>query len=513
MTTVTEAQPRALAVTRAVAVRFAFGLVLSVLSGVMLLLAFPPYGLWWVAWFAFGPYLFAQHRLLPLNWSSLAPAIALLFWLGPFMARLFGTEFGPFFTYLGVWIAIISYLANRERRFLELTKYRWFILHGVVTWVGFEMIRATFIPLVATSAFIGYSQATQPWLIQPVSILSVYALNLLIMLVNFALAQAAMRLFDRKWGTTDTVPVDERSTRRWLVGTGVIAVAWIGASLLILNGFPQDAQTVRVAALQPNYQQPAFHDELVTSEMRFKDFAGWARQAAQQGAQIIFTPEMAFNFDPREEFTNEFRALAEETGAYLFISYTYDKEGEPFRNETILLSPSGEFSDAYAKNRVFGEPLSPTAGVYPVYHTPLGRLAAQICHDANYTDVSRKLARNGAQLVSAALNEFGGFGEQYWTNVTFRAVENRVAMVVTGRETGSAIIDPSGRQLALNLNLEGEQAILVGDVSLGSGNAPYTSLGDWLGWLLLAGWVFFIVYQSTVERRAKKALNKQIHNK
>jgi apolipoprotein N-acyltransferase len=84
---------------------------------------------------------------------------------------------------------------------------------------------------------------------------------------------------------------------------------------------------------------------------------------------------------------------------------------------------------------------------------------------------------------------------------------------VTGRETGSAIIDPSGRQLALNLNLEGEQAILVGDVSLGSGNAPYTSLGDWLGWLLLAGWVFFIVYQSTVERRAKKALNKQIHNK
>jgi predicted amidohydrolase len=46
----------------------------------------------------------------------------------------------------------------------------------------------------------------------------------------------------------------------------------------------------------------------------------------------------------------------------------------------------------------------------------LGRLATEICHDANYTDVTRKLVSNGAQLISAGLNEFGGFGEQYWTN-------------------------------------------------------------------------------------------------
>jgi len=41
--------------------------------------------------------------------------------------------------------------------------------------VGFEMVRATFIPLVGTSAFVGYTQATQAWVIQPVSIFSVYA--------------------------------------------------------------------------------------------------------------------------------------------------------------------------------------------------------------------------------------------------------------------------------------------------------------------------------------------------
>ena len=62
--------------------RIIIGIVLSALSGVMLLLSFPPYGVWPLVWVAFVPYLFAQYRLWPRKWSSLAPAIALLIWLG-----------------------------------------------------------------------------------------------------------------------------------------------------------------------------------------------------------------------------------------------------------------------------------------------------------------------------------------------------------------------------------------------------------------------------------------------
>jgi len=46
---------------------------------------------------------------------------------------------------------------------------------------------------------------------------------------------------------------------------------------------------------------------------------------------------------------------------------------------------------------------------------------------------------------------------------------------------------------------------MVGDVSLGSGRAPYTSIGDVLGWASLAGYIAFMVFQSIVEGRAKKA--------
>lgn len=206
------------------------------------------------------------------------------------------------------------------------------------------------------------------------------------------------------------------------------------------------------------------------------------------------------------EYTDQFRALAKETGVYIFITYTVEKEGDTWRNESVMLTPEGEFSQVYGKYHTWmiGEPPTLSAGVFPVYDTPLGRLAAMICHDANYTNVARKLTANGAQIIAAPYREFGGFGEQAWNNALFRAVENRTAVVMSGVASVSSIINPDGSLVALDTNIDGSRVVLVGDVTLGSGNAPYTSLGDALGWATLAGVVFFMVFQMAVERRAKK---------
>jgi len=487
-------------------VRFLLGILLSALSGVMLLLAFPPYGIWWLAWFAFVPGIFAQYRLFPVKYSSLAPALYLLVWLGPYLARLFGTEFGPFFTYLGVLIGILAYFTYRERSFVERTRYRWLVVQGVVAWVGFEMVRATFIPVIATSAFIGYSQAAQAWLIQPVSTFSVYGLNIVIMLVNYALGQGAIAWYDNKQDLLVKATLDMQLTRNWLVAAGFLVIAWIGASLVILNSAPKDPPTVRVAALRANYPLPAHRDEVNTSTVRFNTFAQQARKAAAQGAQVLFTSEMMFNFDPQVEFSDEFRAIADETDAYIFISYSVLKDGEPRRNQAVLLSPDGTFSEVYNKTHIPpGESYDIKGGPFAVFETSFGRMATLICADGNYTDISRKLAQNGAQLIAAPYKEFPGFGEQLWQNVTFRAVENQTAMVVTGATSVVAIIDPYGRQVALDVNKDGSKIILVGEVSLGSGEGTlYTSLGDILGWVTLAGLVAFIIYQSVEGRKAKK---------
>jgi apolipoprotein N-acyltransferase len=395
---------------------------------------------------------------------------------------------------------------NTERAFIERTKYRWLVVQGVVGWVGFEMVRATFIPVVATSAFVGYTQATQPWIIQPVSTFSIYGLNVVMMLVNYALAQGAVAWYDHKQVTSD-VAVDRGLARNWLAVTGVVLVAWLGFSLAILNSAPKDASTVRVAALRANFPLPAHHDEVNTAQVRFDTFARQAREAAAQGAQVLFTSEMMFNIDPQVELTDQFRALVAETNTYIFISYSVLNEGEPGRNQAVLLSPDGKFSAVYNKTHIPpGEAYDVEGGVYPVFDTPLGNMAAMICHDGNYTDVARKLTANGAQLISAGFQEFPGFGEQLWQNLTFRAVENHTAVVVTGATSVASIVDPYGHIVALDVNKDGSDVVLVGDVSLGSGEGtPYTSLGDILGWATLAGLVGFMAYQLVEERKAKKA--------
>lgn len=232
----------------------------------------------------------------------------------------------------------------------------------------------------------------------------------MILLVNYALALGLLAWYDRKYPFA-TVRVDGRLSKRWLAVMGSVLVVWIGLSMVILNSTPKDSPTVRVAALQPGYILPALNDEVNTRQVRLAAFTSQAHRAAAKGAQVLVTPEMMFDFDPRQQYTEEFKAIAHETNTYIFIAYAVVDQ-LPFRNEIVLLSPSGEFSEAYAKNHPMpGEPLSPDAGRYPVFDTPFGKMAAMICHDVDFMDVSRKLAANGTQLIALGLWEYRGAAE------------------------------------------------------------------------------------------------------
>ncbi len=180
---------------------------------------------------------------------------------------------------------------------------------------------------------------------------------------------------------------------------------------------------------------------------------------------------------------------------------------EGFRNEATVINPQGEFLGVFGKDHpvVFGGETSLTRGTYPVYETPLGVLGTIICYDLDYTDTIRKLATQGVQLVGVPSNDWGSIAEKHYTHVVFRAVENRVAMVKADGGFDSAIIDPYGRIHALAAFPDGGEATLVADVQIGTGNGTLTTrLGDWMGWLALAGMAFFIFGGSWLEKRAAK---------
>jgi len=486
------------------AVRIAVGVTLSFVSGVMLTVSFAPYNVWPLIFVAFLPLIIAQYRVMPAKLSSLAPAVMIAVWMYLY--------FGPSFFPGGIMLALpaIGFVINllsekRLRGFHEQTHYRWFILNSVFGWVGFELIR-TFIPGIATWGFVNYTLWSQAWLIQPVSIFSIYGLSMLIMFINYGLGQTALLGFDQRWDLDSAPAVSRTATFRWLIGIGVAAAVWVGISLVQYASAPKNPETVRVAAIQMGEVEVSFSSPDMDAQARLDLLAGLTRQAAADGAEIISWSELALPFVPQDEFTAELRALAAETGAYLVLPYgVFEEEG--VRNEVVILSPDGEFSELYAKAHPVlfaGEPYGLNVGTYPVYETPLGTLGSIICYDLNYTDITRKMASQGAQIIVAPSSDWEGIAEKQNVHLVFRAIETRTGIVNAEKAFDSAIVDPYGHILEETSTLEPTQAILVADLPLGTADSTYLKLGDLLGWVALAGMAFFSIFSKKLVKLAEK---------
>ncbi|MCK5793463.1 MAG: carbon-nitrogen hydrolase family protein [Anaerolineales bacterium] len=484
------------------------GIAVSSLTAVMLILAFHPYSVWLLALIALVPMLIAQHLILPPKWSGLAVAIGIGGWLFVFLTAMFrGSPAGLVIQIVVLVIIIVQmFTTPGVSRFHRQTWYRWFVLEGVFSWVGIEMIRS-FIPPINTHAFIAQTMYTQPWMLQPISIFGVYGLGLVLILVNFSLAQVGFLLIERRWGGEEIPVFKSRPTFCWIAAAGIIYVVWVGISLTILSTVPVDPPTIRVAAIQHNYPRPGHQDSAQSQTKRLQALSVQARMAAQQGARYIVMPELGLGFDPQVEHTAELQKLAAETNAFLLIGYGFD-DPRGWRNEAVILTPGGGFLEVYAKNHPTspGEPPIVTAGKYPVYDTALGRLATIICNDVHWTDSSRILALKGAQLISVPTLEAPGIALEQVAQSVLRAVENRVAVVKSDVAYAATIIDPYGRIVALrDGSPKGEAFALVADVPLGTSTTLYSRYGDWVGWLSLAGLIFFAVLQKMTRKQRRES--------
>lgn len=485
-------------------VRIILGLFLAVLGGLAFVLAFPPYEIWPLALVGFIPVLVAQYRIMPPKLSSLASAVAVAVWMQGYLGPVFAPV-GTFMVWLPLIAAGISLLSDSgQRSFHAKTGYRWFVLGGIAGWSGSEMIRL-FIPVAGTWAFIAYPFYRQLWLIQPVSIFGIIGMGMLVMLVNHILALWLMSWLDSRWKLAADAPaLDPGLLRGWTVAGGIVSALWVATSLVLWN-MPLGTPIVKVAAIQPEVSPIVSANQGADVAKIHARMIEQTREAAAQGAQFIVWPEGSFLWDPQVDDRLNLAGLAAETDAHLALGYVVILENG-FRNEATILNPQGEFLGVFGKDHpvVFGGETSLSRGTYPVYETPLGTLGTIICYDLDYTDTARKLAAQGAQLIGVPSNDWGSIADKHFTHVVFRAVENRVAMVKADGGFDSAVIDPYGQILALAAYPQGGEATLVADVQIGDGKGTISSLlGDWTGWLGLAGMIFFGFGGSWLEKRAQ----------
>jgi deaminated glutathione amidase len=192
----------------------------------------------------------------------------------------------------------------------------------------------------------------------------------------------------------------------------------------------------------------------------------FARQAVDEGAQVVVTPEgflegYVWNDENPQYFSKEryfeigepadgpllrrVGALASELQIYLAVGVA-ERRGQRMYNSMFIYSPDGVAVSHYAKTHTAGdEPYNTKGSEFPLVETALGCWGTLICMDRQLPETSRILALKGAQLI--LVPAWGMYGEINDIMMRTRAFENGVHVLFVHPKR-CLIISPDGTIIA-----------------------------------------------------------------
>jgi apolipoprotein N-acyltransferase len=440
--------------------------LLSAFSGLLLALAFPKAGLWWLAWVALVPFFIALYRAK--KWSE-ACQFGFCFGLVFFGIELFWVM--SLFRFVGLWI-IPGWicLVLFETLFIMLFAGAFFAVIyklragdyicppvlAAILWTGMEWLRA-WGPFGVTVGDVGYSQATFLPFIQIAASISVYGISLLVVLANTALAG---------W---------LRSPKRWLpvlLAVTLVLMAILYGNLALGNP-PRSSRSIKLSLIQSNVDQMERMNPRNAAGI-FEKHENLTRRAIADKPDIIVWPETAVPnyllYDP--VYLPRIKELAGEAKAWLIIGTPhYDSSGKIY-NSMVSISPAGEIVSRYDKQHLvpFGEYLPVRKWLYPLLRSVgyfdnefspnpfpaelrAGRIgiAPAICFESILPDLVRARVKPDSAFILTITND-SWFDDsdapyQHLAAGVFRAIENRKYFVQLGNTGISAVIDPYGRIL------------------------------------------------------------------
>ncbi|MFI5297048.1 MAG: hypothetical protein ACHREM_03040, partial [Polyangiales bacterium] len=312
--------------------RLILGCALSVLSAALLTLSFAPYDHWWLIGFAMVPMVVAQYRVLPPAWSAVGPAVGVGGFMFGYFGGLFPTSAAWYMKALPLIVAVVVLVTSRgQRAGRDRAGHALWPLAAATSWVAMELARI-FVPVLGTWGFVGYSLYRQAWLIQPVRIVGIFGLDLLIVVLNYAMAMAVIAGLDRRGTFEAPTAIAPRLAARWCGGVLAAVLAWGAVDLTLRD---HGGPTVRVAVLQPGVRRRDLPGTPDARERSLLDrLTTQSREAAARGARLVVWPEGALTVDPATAYVRELGDLARETGAYLVVGYGIDTPAG-FRNEVV----------------------------------------------------------------------------------------------------------------------------------------------------------------------------------
>jgi len=481
--------------------RSIIGACAALVSGFLLVLAFPPYDQAWLGWVAMVPLLLGLTVLRPwmaffaTGWGGIVFCIGFFRWIfeipGYTMLHhiLLGVYLGPLFGFIG-------FIASIMMR-------RWSITAAMVAvpfvWVSLEYLRSNLSFLSLPIGLLGHSQYKNVAMIQIASISGVYGVSFLVVLTNAAIAVILLNLKEGLNNTPD-------SPSRPLATRGTYMMAGVGVVLIILTlvyghmvaNRPINGLKNKIAVVQANIL-PA--EERTTRRARYiiETYRHLTGVISKEKPALIVWPEPAtpWYIDRDAGLSKKIRQIARTSdSALLFGNAGYQKlkAGKRLKNKTrnsayLIPRQAGGVTQRYDKIRLFpfGEylPMKETLpwssiGVhetakfesgneFTVFQIPGLRFGVTICWENLFPDVARQFVTRGAQLLVNITNE-ARFGKSvgvyhFISSGVFRAVENRVYVVRCANTGVSCFIDPYGRIINRVRDENGQDIFVRGTLS------------------------------------------------
>jgi apolipoprotein N-acyltransferase len=473
-------------------------LLLAALSGGLSFLAFPPAGLWPLAFVALAPFLWLVRASRPRRGLVLGFVFGLvltgsvLYWI-----LLFGEL---------AWSSLTIVTALYPAAFGLVAPILWRGRRPVrssvglaALWTGLEYLRSMF-PLGGFAwAGLGYTQADDGALIRLASVTGVWGVTFVVVLVNALLLLVLHR-------------IGRRGMNLRALGLALVAAALVGGPALI--GVPApDGGRMDVAAVQVEVPKDLQLDRLLEDRLIAEMHAALHRTIGAGGDRpdLVIWAENSLDQDPFDDpgLGSLVLGAIREVGAPTLVGTITDRpDGRAF-NETLLFTGDGRLADRYAKQHLvpFGEfvpwrsaldwisaldqigrDLSPGVGGGPLEleGTPM---AAAICFENTFPSLVRRLTSRGAGLIVVSTNNASylrtAASEQHLAFSRFRAVENGRWVVHAAISGISAVIDPEGRIVERTGLFE--PTVLRQTVRISDARTIYSRLGDWFAWLALVG--------------------------